>query len=362
MVKMQRVDIGFDTSGLISARIQLPLERYKTEAARRVAFDQIMERARVIPGVTEATYAIGVPPRTGVSFGKLEIQDRALKPGEQVSLVTSQFPMPDYFKVMRHPFVAGRTFARDTSAREVIINETMAKTYWPAGSAVGRQVRMDAKGEWRTVVGVVRDVTIPSTGLKKGSGTRMQMYFPNALSFESTTLIMRTAGTTPDLARRLLRETAVIDPSIRVRDVATVESLMTKQLAGPRFNMSLLAAFAGLALVLASIGLYGVIAYSVSQRTREMGIRLALGADQPSVLRLVMSQGARLTLFGLVVGLAGAAALTRVMVGMLYGVTPLDPITFSVVGMLLAGVAAGASYFPARRATRVDPVVALRAE
>ena len=153
-----------------------------------------------------------------------------------------------------------------------------------------------------------------------------------------------------------------IDAGIRVRDVATVESMLTKQLAGPRFNMSLLAAFAGLALVLATVGLYGVIAYSVSQRTREMGIRLALGADRPSVLRLVMSQGARLTLAGLVAGLVGAAALTRVMAGMLYGVTPLDPVTFVLVGIVLGLVALLASYFPARRATRVDPVIALRAD
>ena len=147
-----------------------------------------------------------------------------------------------------------------------------------------------------------------------------------------------------------------------MRDVGSVASHLSNELAGPRFNMSLLIVFAGLALVLATIGLYGVIAYSVTQRTREMGIRLALGAGQPAVLRLVMSQGARLTVVGVVAGLLAASALTRVMVSMLYGVSALDPMTFALTAVVLGLVAVFASYFPARRATRVDPVVALRAD
>ena len=211
-------------------------------------------------------------------------------------------------------------------------------------------------------MGVVRDVTVPSTGKGLRGVSDLQTYWPFAADFESATLIIRPRGSVPDLARRLAREAATIDPAIRIRNVASVESLLANELAGPRFNMSLLVVFAGLSLVLASVGLYGVISYSVSQRTREMGIRLALGAGQPAVLRLVMSQGARLTIVGVVVGLAAAAGLTRVMVSMLYGVSALDPLTFVLVGAVLGLVAALASYVPARRATRVDPVVALRAE
>ncbi len=361
MVKMQRVDVGFEAAGLTAARVQLPEQRFPNAESRAVAYDQIMERVRAMPGVTEAAWAVGIPPRTGVSFGKLEIEGRTLDANEQVSVVSSQFPTPEYFQVTRLPILAGRTFGRDTSQREVMINEAMAKAYWPGVSAVGRHLRLSDKAGWSTVVGVVRDVTVPTTG-SRSSSTRFQMYFPNANRFESSTLIFRTAGSIADPTRQLTRVATSIDAGIRVRDVATVESMLTKQLAGPRFNMSLLVAFAGLALVLATVGLYGVIAYSVSQRTREMGIRLALGAGRPSVLRLVMSQGARLTLVGLVAGLAGAALLTRVMVGMLYGVTPLDPVTFVLVGIVLGLVALLASYFPARRATRVDPVSALRAE
>ena len=195
-----------------------------------------------------------------------------------------------------------------------------------------------------------------------GGSMDYQIYLPFAEDFESATLIVRPTGALPDFARRLSRDAAAIDAGIRVRDVSSVASQLANQLAGPRFNMSLLIVFAGLALVLATVGLYGVIAYSVTQRTREMGIRLALGADRPAVLRLVMSQGARLTAIGVVTGLLAAAALTRVMVSMLYGVSALDPMTFALVGVVLGLVAVLASYFPARRATRVDPVVALRAD
>jgi putative ABC transport system permease protein len=363
MMKMQRADIGFAAAGLTSARFELPAARYPRGDARRAAFGEIMQRVRAIPGVSEATWAMGVPPRTGVSFGNLEIEGRTLKDAERLSIVSSQFPTADYFRVIRQPLVAGRAFGADSAGGEVIIGEAMARRYWanPA-AALGQRVRLSEKGSWATVVGVARDVTFPRAGGKGAGGMREQMYFPFAGDFESATLIVRTNGATPDLARRLAREAKAIDAGIRIRDVAVVETLLATELASPRFNMSLLVVFAGLALVLATVGLYGVIAYSVSQRTREMGIRLALGAGQPAVLRLVMSQGVRLTIAGLVVGLAGAAALTRVMASMLYGVSPLDPATFVLVGAVLGLVAAGASYFPARRATRVDPVVALRAE
>ena len=363
MVKMQRADIGFESAGLMSARFELPEARYPKGDTRRVAFDQLMQRIRAIPGVTEATWAMGVPPKTGMTFGNLEIEGKTFKDNERVSAMWSQFPTSDYFRVIHLPVVAGRPFGKDTSGKEIMINEAMARKYWPsAAAAVGRRMRLNEKAPWATIVGVARDVTVPRTGRKTGGSMDFQLYFPFAGEFESATLIFRTSGTIPELARRLVREAMAVDPNIRVRDVASAESMLAAELAGPRFNMSLLVVFAGLALVLATVGLYGVIAYSVSQRTREMGIRLALGAGQPAVLRLVMSQGARLTVVGLVAGLAGAAALTRVMASMLYGVSPLDPATFVLVGVVLALVAVVASYFPARRATRVDPVVALRAE
>jgi predicted permease len=363
MVEMQRADLGFEPGGLTSARIQLDAERYPKRDQRHLVYDQILPRVRAIPGVSEVTWAMGVPPRTGMTFGELQIEGRAFKENERVSALWSQFASPDYFRLTRLPIVAGRAFGRDSSGSDIIINESMARTYWDApGAAVGRRLRLSKEGPWSTVVGVVRDVTVPSTGRRTGGSMRFQMYFPFQGDFESATLILRTNGTGPDLTRRISREAAAVDPSIRVREVSSVESQLAAELAGPRFNMSLLVVFAGLALALATVGLYGVVAYSVTQRTREMGIRLALGAGQPAVLRLVMSQGARLTMAGVVAGLLAAAALTRVMVSMLYGVSALDPLTFILVGVVLGLVAAVASYFPARRATRVDPVVALRAE
>jgi len=362
MVKMRRAEIGFDPSGLISARVQLPEQRYPKREQRRVVYDQLMQRLQAIPGIGEVTWAMGVPPRTGMMFGDLEIEGTTFKKEDRVSALWSQFARPEYFKLTRLPIVAGRTFGADTSGKEIIINEAMAKKYWPRSSAVGRRLRLDAKGEWSTIVGVARNVTVPSTGRRVGGSMDYQIYLPFAEDFESPTLIVRPTGALPDFARRLSSEAAAIDAGIRVRDVSSVASQLANQLAGPRFNMSLLIVFAGLALVLATVGLYGVIAYSVTQRTREMGIRLALGADRPAVLRLVMSQGARLTAIGVATGLLAAAALTRVMVSMLYDVSALDPMTFALVGVVLGLVAVLASYFPARRATRVDPVVALRAD
>ena len=246
--------------------------------------------------------------------------------------------------------------------RDVLINESMAKTYWPGTSAIGRRLRLSSEAGWLTVIGVVRDITIPSTGNRKSSTSSYQMYFPFAREFESATVILRTTGSATDLTRRLTREATAVDAAIRVRDVSTVDALLSKHLAGPRFNMSLLASFAGLALVLATVGLYGVIAYSVSQRTREIGIRLALGASRGVILRWVFGQGMRLTLLGLGAGIVGAFALTRLLRGLLFGVETTDPLTYAGLALLLAAVALLACYIPARRATKVDPMVALRYE
>jgi predicted permease len=363
MVQINRTDIGFEPQGLTAARIQLPEKKFSSRDMRRVAFDQLLERIQSIPGVSEATWAGGVPPRAGVSFGQLEIDGTTVKDNERSAALWSQWASPDYFRALRLPLVAGRPFSTDTAVGEIIVNETMAKRFWPGTTAVGRRLRFDPKAPWTTVVGVAKNITVPSTGRQRAGGiSDFQVYFRFGGDFESATLLLRTSTPIPDLARRITREVTAFDPGIRVREVTGVDAALAKELAGPKFNMSLLVAFAGLALVLATVGLYGVIAYSVSQRTREMGIRLALGAGQPAVLRLVLSQGARLTLLGLIVGLAGAAGLTRVMVGMLYGVSPLDPLTFVLVGTILGLVAILASYFPARRATQVDPVIALRAE
>ena len=362
MVTMQRAEIGFAPAGLVAASVRLPEERYPKPEQRRIVFEQLMQRFRAIPGLGEMTWSMGVPPRTGMTFGDLQIEGRALKESERVSAFWSQFAPAEYFRLIRLPLIAGRAFGADSSGNEIIVNDAFGRRYFPGASAVGRRVRLGNDGNWNTIVGVVGDITVPRTGRGARGGRELQLYFPFTGDFESATLIVRVGSGVADLPRRLSREAAIIDPAIRVRDVATVSDMLVKELAGTRFNMSLLVTFAAVALVLATVGLYGVIAYSVSQRTREMGIRLALGAGRPAVLRLVMSQGARLTIIGVVVGLAWAAALTRLMQSMLYGVDPLDPVTFALVGVVLGFVAVLASYFPARRATRVDPVVALRAD
>ena len=192
--EMQRAEIGFEPAGLISARVQLPEERYAKSDQRHVVYDQVMQRVRAIPGVGEVTWAMGVPPRTGMTFGELEIEGTPLKKEERVSALWSQFATPEYFRLLRLPIIAGRPFGRDTAGREIIINEAMAKRYWPGASAVGHRLRLNATSDWSTIVGVARNVTVPSTGRRKGGSMDYQMYFPFAGEFESATLIVRPTG------------------------------------------------------------------------------------------------------------------------------------------------------------------------
>ncbi len=361
LVQIQRAPLGFEPAGLSFAPVVLPAARFTTTAARTAAFDQLLRRVRVIPGITHAAWSQGVPPRTGITFGELEIEGRTMSPGDKVSVIGFNSVAPDYFKVLGLSLKAGSVFGSDTSAHPVMINETLAHRYWSGTTAIGARMRMSRTGEWMTIAGVVDDVTIPSTG-ETSTAMSLQLYAPFDGAFEDGTLVMRSSSNSPGLLALLVREAAAIDPWIRIRSVESVAAAMDRELTGPRFNVALLTAFAGLALLLSAAGLYGVIAYSVSQRAREMGIRLALGAPPRALLRLVVSQGARLTIGGLAIGLAAAAATTRLLADQLYGVSPLDPTVFLGAVVLLGVIALTASTVPALRATRVDPVVTLREE
>jgi putative ABC transport system permease protein len=249
-------------------------------------------------------------------------------------------------------------FDSDTSRHEMLISQTMARRYWPEGSAVGQRFRLGADAPWITVAGIVGDVRVPGGSDLYAS----HIYTAFSANVASSMLIVRTGGPSPHLAAAVARIAANIDPAIRIRDITTMDHELAARIAGPRFIMVLLGAFALFALVLAAVGLYGVIAYSVTQRMRELGVRIALGATPRGVLRLVMSEGARLAGFGLVIGLALGGVTAHALRGLLYDVAPLDPATFAAVAAVLALVALGASYVPAHRASRVDPVLVLHAE
>jgi putative ABC transport system permease protein len=273
---------------------------------------------------------------------------------------------PGYFRTMGIPLRAGRDFTDHddlTSAPVIIVNETLARQFFPSGDALGKRIMpgFSTSGQYRMreIVGVVGDVK--HHGLRGAAVP--EFWFPQAqMPVSSLTLVVRTAGDPRALVNPVRKEVQAMDANAPVFAVRTVEEYLSRSVASTRFNMTLLAAFAAVALVMTAVGLYGVISFSVSQSTREIGIRVALGAQRRDALRLVMGQGMMLTLAGIVLGLVAAYGLTRVMASLLFGVGATDPVTFAGVALLLAAVAALACYVPARRATKVDPIVALRYE
>jgi predicted permease len=273
----------------------------------------------------------------------------------------------NYFRAMQIPLRAGRTFNdRDTNANEkvVIVNEELARLHWPGQDALGKRLQIGGEGPWRTVVGVAGNV------LSQGpdDGFHSEMYVPYQqfpwLMDGPKHLVLRTAGNVrPEtLVRSVVEEIHRIDKDQPVADIATMEQIALEPLAQQHMVMALLVSFAGLALVLSALGIYSVLSYSIAQRTREIGLRLALGAHRGNVLRLIVGGGARLAALGIGVGLTAALALTQLIKALLFGVRPTDPFTFIAVIALLAVTSILACYIPARRAMRVDPIVALRYE
>jgi putative ABC transport system permease protein len=274
--------------------------------------------------------------------------------------------MGDYFRAMQIPVRAGRDFTdmdREEQPLVAIINEAAVKKFFPHENPLGERAdwaRRTGPNKWMTIVGVVADVK--HLGLNQPVDPAVYAPFPQ--SDESwrrwMTLTIRSQSSSAGLVEEVKKQVWSLDRQIPVSDVQSMDELLSVSLAEERFNMILLGAFAGLALVLAAVGIYGVMAYTVSQRTHEIGIRIALGAQRGDVVRLVVGQGAKLALAGIIIGLAGAFALTRLMASLLFDVTPTDPLTFAGVAIVLALVALAACYIPARRAMRVDPMTALR--
>jgi putative ABC transport system permease protein len=274
---------------------------------------------------------------------------------------------PDYFRTMQIPLHRGRGFNdHDTQSAErvVIVNEKLARTIWPGQEPLGKQLRVGDDEPWLSVIGVAGDV------LSQGAdgGIHSEMYVPVGqypwLLQGPQHLVVRTcASVKPEsVIRAVVEQIHRINKDVPVTDVETMEQITLESIAQQRMVMALLMSFAGLALALSTLGIYSVLTYSTAQRTREIGVRMALGAERGSVLRLVVGTGARLALLGIVAGTATALILTRLMTGLLYGVRPADPVTFVVVTFVVAATSIFACYIPARRATRVDPIVALRYE
>jgi predicted permease len=352
---LQSVDIGVDAHGLMSVHLTLPEGRYPTPESRAVVLEEIRMRLLRVVGVRSASLAMGLPAASGVSFGALRIDGVELT--DSIRTVGYNAVSPDFFRLVGLRLRQGTTFAADTSLRQVVINASMAARYWPGRSAIGERVSMTG-ALWLTVVGVADDVALPGA---TGPIAAHQLYHRHTPYYDGAAFVLRVGDDAPGLAARLT--SAVEDGTgATMYDTQSMDDVIERRFVRPRFAMALLSTFALIALVVASVGLYGVIAYAVTRRTREMGIRLALGAHPAAVRRLVVVDGARLAVTGIFIGLLSAAAGARVMQSLLFGIEPVDLATFVAVALVLGLVTVIASYVPARRATRVDPMIAVQAE
>ncbi|HEU5335687.1 MAG TPA: FtsX-like permease family protein, partial [Terriglobales bacterium] len=368
--KLLQTDLGFQPDHVLTMEIPLPAQAYPQAWQIRNFYRRLADEVPSLPGVKEAGIADDLPQNASV-FHTLELEGRPHegKPPE----VTETWVLGHYFQTMRIPLISGRWFNRNdgpSSPPVVLISRNMAKKYWPGQNPIGKRLRQEENQPWITVVGVVGDVSDGAGSLQP----RPHIYLPFLQVSDSITaenvvgvgrsmnLAVRAAGDPAALASAVVAKVNSLDPDLAVANVQTMPEVVAASLAGPRFNTSLLSVFAGFALFLAAMGIYGVLAYAVTQQRHEIGIRLALGAEPRHVLRFVLGWGARLACLGALFGIVAALAFSHLMAGLLFGVDPTDPLTFAGVTVLLLLVAGLASYLPARRATRVDPMIALRCE
>ena len=366
-LRLRNVDPGFRADNLLTMKIVLPEPKYEEFERRQAFYTDLVQRVGSIAGVRSAAVTTNLPLyRQGNSI-TVRIEGRPEPPPGQEQVVVTRIISPGYFETMTIPLLSGRNLndqdiatSRNASA---VISETMARRFWPNEDPIGKRFaagRVTSDEDWINVVGVVKDVR----QFELTADPRPQMYlsYRQAGFFAPRDLVVKTDVEPTSMAAIVRKAVWEIDKDQPVSDIRTMEEILADSIARQRFSMLLLAIFAGVALILAAVGIYGVMSYSVAQRTHEIGIRMALGAQTGAVLKLAVGYGMKLVLIGILVGLIAAFALTRLMSTLLFGVTATDPTTFTLISLLLVGVAALASYIPARRATKVDPMIALRYE
>ena len=361
-LNLSGVEPGFDGDNLLTLEYRVPRNKYPEPEQQWRFHQQVVERVQALPGV-EAAAAVGAIPHGGNFGGSgFTLPERAAPPAGQEPRAQTNRADAHYFRTMKIPVLQGRVFgAEDQLAAPpvIVINQTMARRFWPNENPLGKQVHLLSPEVTATVVGVVGDVRHFSLD----EPDLPQIYVAYAQQphiFAS--LVVRTAGDPTNFANAVRGAIWSVDSDQPVWKVRSMEWLLQRALGPQRFLSQLLGVFAGLALALAAVGIYGVLSYVVTQRTREIGIRAALGATRADILRLMLKQGMRLTLPGLALGAIAALALTSLMKTLLFGVSTTDPLTFAAIALLLAGVALVACWIPARRATKVDPMIALRCE
>jgi predicted permease len=359
LLNAQSIDIGFETGNRLIATLGLSSLGYSEEKGRAF-YDNLIERTKNIPGVESASLTSHLPLGHIIRAGIVNIEGHQPPPGDGGFSVNEMSVGPDYFKAMGTTVLRGREFtARDAKGAPgvVIINEEMARRFWPDRDPVGASLTMGS--EKVEIVGVVKNGKYRSLGEQP----RHFIYHPILQGYYArSTLVVKTSGDPASLMAAVRREIGALDPNVAPTQLGTLEEHMAFALFPARVSGVLLGVFGLLALILALVGLSGLIAYSVSQRTREIGVRMALGAGTRDVLKLVIGEGMLLTLIGMAIGLAAALGLTRFLSDLLYGVSAVDPLTFGLIALLLVGVALSACWLPARRATKIAPMVALRCE
>ena len=361
-VRLLNVPPGFNPDHVISMHVAAYGPKYGQNAQRFQFYQDLAQRVLGLPGVTSQGEVSALPLTPSVSWGGMQIEGYVPPPNQPELQVDARLATPDYFTTMQIPLIQGRLFSAmdtDKSPQVVLVDKKMADRFWPQGNAVGKRIRRNDKAPWLTIAGVVG--IVKQYGLD--TDTRMVVYYPRSQHPGGEMFVVaRTTGDPASVADAIVQQVRAIDPDVPVYDIATMQQRVHDSVARQRFAMTMLGAFAFFAMVLAAVGVYGVMSFLVTQGTPDIAIRMALGAQRTSILSLVFRQGMALASIGVVAGLIGSYSLTRLMGGLLFGVSARDPVTFAGVTALLTVVAISACYFPARRAMRVDPMVALREE
>lgn len=364
--RLRNVNPGFNPKNLLTMNVVLPRSKYPNRARRTAFYNEVLQRVESLPGVESAGVITNLPLTFKGNNSGVTIEGRPEPPADQIPIVISRVVSYGYFRTMGIALSKGREFdgqdRADTRA-SIIVSESTARTFWPDEDPIGKRLKLgryNSDDPWMSVVGVVKDVR----QFELDVDPKPQVYFTYTQmpDFAPRDLVVRTSSDPLQLAAAVRNEVWAVDKDQPVSNVSTMEAILADSVARERFNMLLLAIFAAVALALAAVGIYGVMSYSVTQRTHEIGVRMALGANRSDVLKLVVGQGVKLVSVGVAIGLASAFALTRVMESLLFGVSATDPATFAVISIVLVAAAMLASYIPARRATKVDPMIALRYE
>ena len=365
VLKLRGIDPGFNAENVLTMDVWLPGAKYPNAPSRLAFYDRMIEQVKTIPGVRSAGVTSILPLASNFDGRSVQVEDRPVARGEEPE-AELYITTPGYLEAMEIPVQRGRSFTehdKEGAALVALVSETFAARYWPGENPLGKRIRFPGSASrpqpWREVVGVVKDVK----QRKLDTGGTLQLYLP-MLQYPSSamTLVVRTSSDPAAMTAAVRQQILAVDSEQAVFNVSTMSQWLIDSISLRRFLMTLLGSFAAVALTLAAVGIYGVISYSVTQRTHEIGIRLALGANSRDVLRLVVGHGLWLALVGVCIGVAGALLVTQLMTSMLYSVDPADPATFVSISLLLILVAVLASYIPALRAMRVDPMVALRYE